>query len=202
MDGVLIDAKEWHYNALNKALNLFGMNISRYDHLVTYDGLPTRTKLEMLSAEQGLPKELHVFINKMKQIYTTELINTLCKPKFHSEYALSRLKSDGFKLAVCSNSISDTIRSMLSRAALLQYIEFFISNEDVSHPKPHPEMYVKAINRLGFSPAECLVVEDNEKGIKAAREAGAQVLVVHSVDEVNYYNIMSAMNNLNGYRHG
>ena len=45
MDGVLIDARDWHYEALNKALNLFGMEISRYDHLVTYDGLPTKKKL-------------------------------------------------------------------------------------------------------------------------------------------------------------
>ena len=52
MDGVLIDAKEWHYEALNKALDLFGMEISRYDHLVTYDGLPTLMKLQMLSLER------------------------------------------------------------------------------------------------------------------------------------------------------
>ena len=48
MDGVLIEAKDWHYEALNRALSLFGMEISRYDHLVTYDGLPTTKKLEML----------------------------------------------------------------------------------------------------------------------------------------------------------
>ena len=45
MDGVLIDAKEWHYEALNRALGLFGYGISRYDHLSRYDGLPTRRKL-------------------------------------------------------------------------------------------------------------------------------------------------------------
>ncbi|WP_185022353.1 HAD hydrolase-like protein, partial [Pseudomonas fluorescens] len=53
MDGVLIEAKDWHYDALNKALNLFGYNISRHDHLTSYDGLPTAHKLEMLSVEHG-----------------------------------------------------------------------------------------------------------------------------------------------------
>ena len=53
MDGVLIEAKDWHYEALNRALRLFGYEISRYDHLVTYDGLPTSKKLEMLSLEKG-----------------------------------------------------------------------------------------------------------------------------------------------------
>ena len=65
MDGVLIDAKEWHYEALNRALSLFGLSISRYDHLTTYDGLPTKKKLEMLSLERDLPRELHSFINEM-----------------------------------------------------------------------------------------------------------------------------------------
>ena len=60
MDGVLVDAKEWHYNALNRALNLFGQEISRYDHIVTYDGLPTSMKLQMLSMERGLPEDLKV----------------------------------------------------------------------------------------------------------------------------------------------
>ena len=61
MDGVLIDAREWHYEALNRALRLFGMEISRTDHLTTFDGLPTRRKLEMLSSTNGLPVELHGF---------------------------------------------------------------------------------------------------------------------------------------------
>ena len=67
MDGVLIDAKDWHYEALNKALGLFGMEISRYDHLHSFDGLPTKEKLRMLSEEFYLPESLHSFINQMKQ---------------------------------------------------------------------------------------------------------------------------------------
>ena len=55
MDGVLIDAKDWHYEALNKALGLFGIEISRYDHLATFDGLPTKVKLQMLSKKYYLP---------------------------------------------------------------------------------------------------------------------------------------------------
>ncbi len=63
MDGVLIDAREWHYLALNRALQLFGKEISREDHLANFDGLPTRKKLERLSVDRGLPTELHEFIN-------------------------------------------------------------------------------------------------------------------------------------------
>ena len=95
MDGVLIEAKDWHYEALNQALELFGFKISRYDHLVTFDGLPTRKKLEILSLEKGLPDGLHKFINHMKQIYTMEHVYMKCKPLFNHQYALSRLKNEG-----------------------------------------------------------------------------------------------------------
>ena len=189
MDGVLIEAKDWHYEALNKALQLFGMEISRYDHLVTYDGLPTKKKLEMLTHERGLPKGLHTFINDMKQQYTMEIVYTNCKPTFYHEYALSRLKNEGYNMAVCSNSIRNTIEVMMQKASLEQYLDFYISNQDVKNGKPDPEMYNKAIERMGLNPKECMIVEDNENGIKAARSSGANVMIVDSVEDVNYENI-------------
>ena len=190
MDGVLIDAKDWHYEALNKALGLFGIEISRYEHLVTYDGLPTKKKLEMLSLERGLPRELHDFINEMKQQYTLEIVHQKCKPIFHHQYALSRLKQRGLKLAVCSNSIRKTIELMMEKSALIQYMDLIMSNQDVTNPKPDPEMYCKAIEKLNLRPEECLILEDNENGIKAAKGSGAHVFKVVHVSDVNYHNII------------
>ena len=193
MDGVLIEAKEWHYEALNKALSLFGFEISRYDHLVTYDGLPTKKKLEMLTMERGLPKELHQFINDMKQQYTMDLVYTQCKPRFIHEFALSRLKSEGYHLAVASNSIRNTVQVMMERSDLLQYLDFFLSNQDVVKSKPDPEIYNTAIARFGFTPSECLILEDNPRGIAAAKASGAHVMEIGTVDDVNYDNIKNAI---------
>lgn len=78
----------------------------------------------------------------------------------------------------------------MERADLLQYLEFMISNQDVSRPKPHPEMYSTAITRMGLEPQQVLIVEDNENGIAAARASGAHVLEVAGVEEVTYGNIM------------
>ncbi|MFJ2602256.1 HAD family hydrolase [Pantoea agglomerans] len=189
MDGVLIDAKDWHYEALNAALDLFGLTISRQEHLTTYDGLPTKDKLIMLSKDKGLSTNLHAFINEMKQQYTMEIVNNKCKPMFHHEYALSMLKKDGYKMAVASNSIKNSIEVMMERAHLSQYLEFYVSNQDVVKGKPDPEMYNKAISMLGLKPADCVIVEDNENGIKAAKASGAHVLEVETVYDVNYANI-------------
>lgn len=190
MDGVLIDARDWHFEALNRALGLFGLEISRYDHLVTYDGLPTRQKLQMLTLERGLPQRLHDFLNELKQQYTTDLIHARCRPNFAHQYALSQLRRLGYALAVCSNSVRDTIELMMRRAQLLQFLEFYVSNEDVVRPKPDPEMYVTAIKRLNLSPAECVVVEDNRNGILAAKAAGAHVMEVACVADVTLENIL------------
>ncbi len=189
MDGVLIDAKEWHYEALNKALGLFGYEISRYEHLVTYDGLPTADKLSMMTLEKQLPKGLHKYINALKQEYTMEKIFVNCRPLFVHEYALSKLKSEGYRLAVASNSIRATVDIMMQKASLERYLEFSLSNQDVTKAKPDPEIYNVAISRLGLDPSECLVVEDNKNGIAAATASGANVMKVETVYDVNYDNI-------------
>lgn len=191
MDGVLIDAKDWHYEALNQALELFGYKITRYDHLVTFDGLPTKKKLEMLSIEKGLPVGLHCFINKMKQKYTMEHVYMKCKPLFNHQYALARLKNEGYKLALASNSVRITVDMMMEKADLAQYLDFSLSNQDVEKPKPDPEIYNTAIKRLGLKPEECLILEDNINGIQAALASGAHLLKIGTVYDVTYQNIIS-----------
>ncbi len=193
LDGVLIDATEWHFAALNRALVLFGYQISRYEHLAEYNGLPTRTKLDMLSVEKGLPKVLHGLISRLKQTYTREEILRHCWPSFDKEYMLSRLKREGYRLAVCTNAVSESAELMLERAGLRQYLDFVISNEDVSRPKPDPEIYLAALDRLGISPREAVIIEDAPHGIEAARLSGANVLEVAGFAEVDYWRLRQFM---------
>ena len=197
MDGVLIDARDWHYEALNRALKLFGFAISRYDHLVTFDGLPTRKKLEMLSREQNLPVRLHGFLNDLKQVYTTEIVHARCKPRFQHEYALSRLKAEGYRMAVASNSVRASLELMMEKSQLRDYLDGIVSNQDVTQAKPAPEIYLKAAAMVGAAPAECLVVEDNANGIAAAQAAGCPLLVVQDVSEVTYDRIAARIAVLN-----
>jgi HAD superfamily hydrolase (TIGR01509 family) len=189
----LIDAKEWHYEALNDALRLFGDPISRDEHLAIYDGLPTRKKLEILSTTRQIPRELHTLINEVKQQKTMELIWSKCRPTFHHQFALRQLKNRGYRLAVCSNSIRSTVHSMMQLAALDSYLELIVSNQDVKKPKPDPEMYLAAMDKLGVAPSEALILEDNDHGIQAARASGAHLLEIGTVFDVNLKNILSAI---------
>ena len=184
MDGVLVDAREWHYEALNKALALFGVRISRADHLSAYDGLPTRAKLEMLSKEHTLPRGLHNIISELKQLYTMQIVNAHCRPTFSHELALSRLANDGYKLGLASNAVRESVHSMMRLTSLYDYFSLILSNEDVKKSKPDPEIYLTAMERLKIKPEECLIVEDNQNGIKAACASGAHVLPVRDPTDV------------------
>ena len=186
MDGVLIDAKDWHYEALNRALKHFGFSISRESHLSTFDGLPTREKLKMLSQAHGLPSKLHEFLNELKQAYTLELSHLSCKPTFNHQYALSKLKAEGYRIAVCSNSVRQSVEAMMKLSALQPYIDEMVSNEDVSKGKPDPEMYFNAMRILDVTPEECLILEDNEHGIRAALASGGNLLKIKVPDDVTY----------------
>lgn len=197
MDGVLIDAKDWHYEALNKALNYFGYNISREDHLTTFDGMPTREKLDLLSRDRGLPHGLHKFINKLKQQFTMQITHQNCYPKFEHENLLCNLKKDGYKIAVASNAVRNSVDIMMKLSCLDKYLEFYLSNEDVKKGKPDPEIYNLAIEKLDLKPNEVLIVEDNFHGLEAARASGGNVIQVYSIEDVNVNNIYSRIDKLN-----
>lgn len=200
MDGVLIDAREWHFEALNRALALFGYHISKDAHLTTFDGLPTRKKLNMLSDSRNLPRNLHGIINELKQNFTTAITYEKCKPTFNHKHALMQLNSQGYKLGVCSNSIRKTVETMMDLSGLDEYLQIIFSNEDVANPKPDPEMYIKAMEMLKVTPRQTLILEDNDHGIQAAIESGAHILRIGDPSQVTYQNIKAKILEVNGQK--
>ena len=197
MDGVLVDARDWHYEALNYALKHFGAEISPYDHETTFDGLPTTQKLNMLTDLGKLPLGLHSIISKIKQDRTRTLIELNCRPIYDIEYLFSKLKSQGYKIGLCSNSIRSSIVRMMQLSSLIDYFDLILSNEDVIKSKPDPEIYIKAMKKLNLSPDSTLIVEDNENGINAARASKAEVLVVKNPYELNWDLVSNSISKIN-----
>lgn len=195
MDGVLIDARDWHFAALNHALAHFGHEISEIDHQNIYDGLPTRKKLEMLSSNSGLPLSSHEIISRVKQNRTLRIAAERCVPNSQHLLLLGRLKSEGLRVGVATNSIRKTARFMLEYAGLMDMLDSLITNEDVKHPKPNPEIYLRSMELLALRPKETLVFEDNKYGVEAARQAGCNVIEVSSIDDVNLQTYFSAREN-------
>jgi len=188
LDGVLVEAKEIHYEALNEALGEKYM-ITWDEHLSRYDGLKTSQKLEMLTKDKGLPVELYDEVWMNKQKLTIEKLRNLSQSEQLIE-CMSSLTNEGYKIAVCSNSIRKTVLTVLSKLGIIEYVDLIISNEDVKNSKPHPEMYWKAISVMSFLPEQTLIVEDSPYGLLAASRSKSHVLRVKSPTEVSYFNII------------
>lgn len=192
LDGVLVEAKNIHFEALNKALGP-KYEISWNEHLSKYDGLKTNQKLEMLTQDKGLPINLYKQVWDNKQKYTLEALSNL-KPNPQLQVCMDLLIQGGYKLAVCSNSIRKTVLTVLSKFDIIDRFDLILSNEDVISSKPHPEIYWSAMSKMGFLPEETLIVEDSPYGLLAASRSKAFVMRVGSPKDITYNNIYKHLN--------
>jgi HAD superfamily hydrolase (TIGR01509 family) len=200
MDGVLVDAKEWHYEALNRALALFGAALPMAEHLARFDGRPTREKLRVLIEERRLPRGLANIVSELKQMYTLDAIYARCRPEFRTQLLVSQLKRRGLKVGVASNSIRQTVQLMMAKSALIDMMDVLLSNEDVTRAKPDPEIYRLAAQRLHVPPQDILVVEDHQVGAEAAAAAGCHVLKVAGAEETTLEVVMAHLDGAAGAR--
>ena len=187
LDGVLVEAKNIHYDALNEALGK-EYAISWNEHLSTYDGLKTNQKLDMLTERKGLPTSSHTDIWIHKQKLTLEKLKQL-EPNDVLIELMDSLVERGYKIAVCSNSIRKTVLTVLSKLGIMEFMDYIISNEDVENSKPHPEMYWNAISKMKCLPEETLIVEDSPYGLLAAARSKSHILRVKNTKQTNLKNI-------------
>ena len=185
MDGVLVDIKDIHYKALNEALGEINDKyiISYEDHLSKFDGKKTYDKLKILSEEKQLPTDLHQKIWRSKQDKTISLLRSLAPQKNILE-SLKHLKDRNIAVAVASNSIRNTIKTVLISTGYIDYIDFFLSNEDCFNSKPNPEIYLRTMIMAGYGPSETAIIEDSPIGIEGAEKSSAKVVRVNSSKDI------------------
>ncbi len=186
LDGVLVDACEWHYIAFNMALKQVANDeIAVEEHYTTFNGLPTKKKIEMLIEQGRLRPEDAAQVWTLKQDLTKEAIEGNAvydhdKIQLHKDTYVM-----GIRTVCVTNSITDTATLMLDKTGQLPYMHFLITNEMVTNPKPHPEGYIRAMIKLGIMPDECIIVEDSDKGLAAAKATGAHVCHVSGPADVS-----------------
>lgn len=190
LDGVLIKSKDFHYEALNRALIDFNETPIDYkDHINIYDGKSTREKLQI----KKINIERSEKINKQKQIYTAQLIEEKITRNETIIEIFKYLKEKKYYLSVASNSIRYTIFISLYKLGVLQYTDYFISNEDVEETKPHPEMYLKVMNNFKVGPRETLIIEDSYVGRQGVFNSGAYLCALNSPGDLNLSLILSSI---------
>ena len=197
LDGVLVEAKQIHFETLNQALREIGNSekyvISETEHLSIYDGLKTTQKLELLTLNKGLHPNTYETIWNRKQNLTIESISEL-QPNTKMIGLFKELRKMGYQLACASNSIRRSVLVMLSKIGIIEYMDLIISNEDVKNSKPHPEMYWKSMSMMGVLPEETLIVEDSPPGLLAAGRSRANVLRVDNPSDLTIDKLKNKLN--------
>jgi HAD superfamily hydrolase (TIGR01509 family) len=199
LDGVLIESRELHYEALNDALRKVGSEyvITREEHLSLYDGLNTTKKLEMLSEKKGLDRKFFNQIWQDKQVATFNLIRQFPKNnKLRQMFA--KLSSNGIKIAIASNSIRETVKLALLSVGVMEYVDYYVSNEDVKRTKPYPEMYWQCMTALDVLPKNTVIIEDSHIGRQGALDSGAHLVPVKDSYDLTMEKIDEAIDTLNG----
>ena len=186
LDGVLIDSREMHYEALNRALGNVSWDyvISREEHLSSYDGLPTSRKLTMLTEKKGLPVDKHQQIWEDKQKETLELFSDL-EHDYELMHYFQQLKHGGYQVAVASNSIRNTVKLVLLKLGVLEFVDYYVSNEDVVRNKPFPEMYWKCMTACNALPKDTVIFEDSHIGRQGALDSKAHLIAIENREDLN-----------------
>ncbi len=193
LDGVLVDTKMIHYEALNLALEKFKFEkISINDHVKIYDGLPTSKKLEILNKKIKLPKKKFKQINKYKQKITSKILKSRIK-KNVKLINLIKFLHKNYKIAIATNAIKLTLNICLKQLGINKYVDYKLSNEDVNNPKPNPEIYLRIFLHFGIYPSEAIIFEDSHYGREAAVSSGAQLYPVKNISDLNLKNVKMSL---------
>lgn len=199
LDGVLIDSRDIHYHALNRALGDIHLKymITYEEHLSSYDGLSTKVKLNKLTTDKGLPADKHQQVWEDKQKATFDIFLDL-KPDIDLVDYFRSLKKEGYQIAVASNSIRNTVKIILLKLGILEFIDYYASNEDVQRTKPYPEMYWKCMVACNALPKDTVIVEDSHIGRQGALDSGANLVTVENRADLSWAHIQQIKNALSG----
>jgi HAD superfamily hydrolase (TIGR01509 family) len=176
-DGVLVDTESFYYEATRSVLATVGIDLTERDYQELF--LRQAAGAWHFAKEKGIPDEEVKNLRRQRFDLYSNLVRgrDMVIPGVRS--VLARLRSR-YRQAVVTSSRRHHFELIHEKSALMEYFEFVLAREDYTLSKPHPEPYLKALERTGLTAGECLVIEDSERGLTAAVNAGIRCWVVPS----------------------
>jgi beta-phosphoglucomutase family hydrolase len=169
-DGTLVDSMPVHYASWKTTLSRYGFSFTE-ERFYSFAGQPTWRLVEMLAHEHGVSVDV-IAVAREKEADFLRSIH-LVKP-IERIVAIARQSLGQKKMAVASGGWRDITRRQLEQAGILDLFQTVVTAEDTERHKPEPDVFLEAARRLGVPPASCLVYEDADLGVEAARRAGMQ----------------------------
>jgi HAD superfamily hydrolase (TIGR01509 family) len=167
-DGVIVNSEPIHKAFEQKVFGQLGLDISEEEH-ESFTGSTWGVMCEKIKKKHNPPVSfeefLKIFLDNKPMIYENV-------PAQEGMQKTVESLSKEFKLAIASSAETDTIKKTLERLGVSKFFGFVQGSENITNPKPDPEVFLKAAEGIGVKPEMCAVVEDAELGVKAANAAG------------------------------
>lgn len=174
LDGLLADTEPLQMQAYQQALLTHGITLT--DDEYAQHWIRAGLGIDQFVANRQLPI-VPALVRQQKAQRYQALLDTSLRPMPGALQLLKRLHRRK-RLAVASASFRNNVEHILHRLDFARYLDVVVTGEDVQHGKPAPDIFLYAARRLEVKPSECVVIEDAEKGILAAKHAGMKSIAV------------------------
>jgi len=176
LDGVLADSEPWWNEIDKKLLGEYGVAY-RGEHHRHVLGVSYRLAVEFYKKAFGLSASTEELMRRRGEIAAEFFADRV--GLFPSAKAtLEELRLMNLRLAVATSSVSASARPFLDRHQLTAFFDVIVTGDEIERGKPHPDIYLRAAEKLGVPAAECLAIEDAPSGIAAAKAARMQVAAI------------------------
>lgn len=171
MDGVLLDSEPYYYEYLNRRFEKLGLSVTdeEYNGFV---GLPSRKVWSYLEDSRGIDLEIEELMQTEEEEINKIFNQAKLKPIDGVSTLLERLHSNKFPMSIASSSYKSTIELIVGKLSFNHYFRFLTSGTEVNNGKPHPDIFLKAVQLHELKPENCLVIEDSRNGLIGAKKAG------------------------------
>lgn len=192
MDGVIIDNNPYHKKAWNVFCIKHALEINAGDLIQNVWGRTNEDILNFVFQRTLSQEETLKYAAEKESLYR-ELYKNFVKPATGLIHFLEELKTNSIHLGIATSALQDNLDFILEHIPIRHYFSAMIDGSQISNGKPDPEVYLKAAEKLGVSPANCIAVEDSFSGIRSALIAGMKVIGVtttHSKEELSNTHII------------
>ena len=176
LDGVLADSEPWWNEIDAKLLAQYGVRY-RGEYHRNVLGVSYRLAVEFFKKAFGLSASADELIQRRGEIATEFFANRVGLFPSAKE-VLQELRRMNLRLAVATSSVSASARPFLDRHQLTAFFDFIVTGDEIEHGKPHPDIYLRAAEKLNVAADACLVIEDALAGIAAAKAAKMRVAAI------------------------
>jgi HAD superfamily hydrolase (TIGR01509 family) len=177
-DNVIVDSEPFHYEAYASVFARRGHTIDRDEYWLEWTSRGGGAESEIRRYRLALdPNEIRA---EKDPVYSAFCASGAIKPFPEAVGVIEALRRAGFTLGIASGSYERDIRAILAANGLLTHFAAIVGKDGVKRFKPHPDTYLLAAEALGAEPARCLAIEDAEKGVTSAREAGMRVILIET----------------------